>query len=169
MALPKGQINDMFLKAVCDSVTSASDCGTIPLCFTFTRFDLRCAAYTYTITRQLRGRPQDEYKIQVIIPGASRGTRQRLDTPDGRYPLLVGYSPEFRVFALWDATLYADFAYSRNVQVREMTLVRALSVRVSEQERFLRQGGRRVLEVILAARAEHLAEALSLRLSGGRP
>src|SRR5262249_52039537 len=118
---------------------------------------------------QLRGRPQDEYKIQVIVPGAKRGARQRLDTPDGRFPLLVGYSPDFEVFALWDASLYSDFAYSRNVQVREMTLVGALTTHVSQQERYLRQGGRRVLEVILAARPEHLVEALSLRLSGGRP
>ncbi len=169
MPLPKHEIHEILLQSLDSAIECRSACDAAPLRFLFSRFGLLCNAYAFTITRQLRGRPQDEYKIQVIVPGSKRGSRQCLDSADGAFPLLIGYSPDFDVLALWDATLYKDFAYSRNVQVKELTLVRALAEKVSSQERFLRQGGKRVQEVILASRREHFADALSLRLTGGRP
>ena len=166
MALLKHQLHQRLLYSLGDTVQCDEPPTSSPLPLLFRKFALPCNAFVYTITKQLRGRPQDEYKIQVIVAGTKRGARQTLELGDGRFPLLIGYSPDFNVFALWDATLYRDFAYSRNVQIKEITLARALVEDVAKQERFLRQGGRRVPETILAARPDRTAEALALRLTG---
>jgi hypothetical protein len=169
MPLSKPAIHGILSQSLGSAIEPRSPSDAVPLRFLFKRFDLVCHAYAFTITRQIRGRPQDEYRIQVIVPGSQRGSRLCLDSDDGAFPLLIGYSPDFDVLALWDATLYKDFAYSRNLQVRELTLLRALAETVSSQDRYLRQDGRRLQEIILASRREHFADALSLRLTGGRP
>lgn len=169
MPLSKRNIHEILVHSLADAIEPLSPGDDAPLRFLFKRFNLVCNAYAFTITRQLRGRPQDEYKIQVIVPGSQRGSRQRLDSADGAFPLLIGYSPDFDVLALWDAMLYEDFAYSRNVQIKELTLIRALATTVSSQDRYLRQHGRRVQETILASRREHFSDALSLRLTGNTP
>ncbi len=78
-------------------------------------------AYMWTITRDqsAEGRPPDEFKIQLILPGQGRGNRGSLDLAPPHQTVLLGYSPDFGVFVGWDARYYADFGYSRNVQVRE--------------------------------------------------
>src|SRR5688500_2780738 len=73
---------------------------------------------TLTKDQSQSGRPKGEFKIQPIPSGQPRGKRAGLDL-GGMPTALLGYSPDFGVFVGWEARLYYDFAYSRNVQVRE--------------------------------------------------
>ncbi|MGQ0656176.1 MAG: HNH endonuclease [Betaproteobacteria bacterium] len=86
----------------------------------------RARFYLWTVTadRSAQGRPAGEFKIQLILPGQPRGARASLDL-DGAYTALLGYSPEYGVFVGWEARLYTNFAYSRNVQCREDLLQEA--------------------------------------------
>jgi len=81
--------------------------------------------FTVTRDRSAGGaRPLGEFKLQLIIDGQARGDRGSLKL-DGAYTVLLGFSPDFGVFVGWEASLYTDFAYSANVQVREPLLAEA--------------------------------------------
>jgi len=85
-------------------------------------------AYLWTITADHSApgaRPPGEHKIQLILDDQRRSTRGRLDR-GGAYTVLLGFSAEFGVFCAWQAELYSEFAYSRNVQVREERLSEAM-------------------------------------------
>lgn len=124
----------------------------------------RVRVYLFNATRPPGGRPLGEHKIQLIMPGQRRGERASFDHGDGRIVLMVGYAAEEDVFVLWDAGLYADFAWSRNVQVRAETIVEASAGKLAVQQRILRPAGRPpVTETLLAAPAARLPEALQRR------
>ncbi len=166
--LSKSDLNRLFVEALGDSTIAHSDLESFPLdCDVGPEPPARFRVYLYTLTRQHGGRPQDEYKIQVILPGHKAHTSMTLDSSDGRYPVLGGFSQDFGAFVFWDASLYSGFSYSRNMQVREKTLADSLSTDVAWQERLLRQGGLREKERILACQPRHLAECLNRRLLGG--
>ena len=81
--------------------------------------------YLWTVTHvESEDRPQDEYKIQLILPGQGRSQRGRLDLAD-RPTFLLGYSPDFGVFVGWEATMHEHFSFSAAVQVKEATLEEA--------------------------------------------
>src|SRR5262249_32082854 len=83
--------------------------------------------YLWTLTADRsagRARPQGEHKIQLILPEQPRGTRGSLDE-DRLHTALLGFSPEFGVFAAWEARFYRSFGYSANVQAREEMLIEA--------------------------------------------
>ena len=125
----------------------------------------RVRVYMYNATRPPGGRPLGEHKVQLIVPGQSRGQRGSFDNGDGRIVLLVGYAAEEDVFVLWDAGLYADFAWSRNVQVKGHTIIDATAGKIATQERQLRPAtGRSVVETVLAAKTRNLAEAIERRM-----
>lgn len=164
----KGDLNRIFVDALSSDVLWHSDCDSFPLeCDVGPEPSSRFRVYLYTLTRQYGGRPQDEYKIQVILPGHRPHTSMTLDASGGRFPLLGGYSRDFGAFVFWDTSLYAGFSYSRNMQVRERTLAGTLSNSLSFQDRLLRQGDTREKERILACQPHHLAECLRRRLLGG--
>src|SRR6185437_2645174 len=75
---------------------------------------VKARVYMYNATRPPGGRPLGEHKVQLIVPGQSRGERGSFDNHDGRTVLLIGYTAEEDVYVLWDAGLYSDFAWSRN-------------------------------------------------------
>ena len=163
-SLCKSDLNHLFIDALGDAAVWYSKLESFPLeCDVSPRPVSRYRVYLYTVTRQYGGRPQDEYKIQVILPGQKPRTKAPLDTSDGRFPLLGGYSPDFGAFVFWDATLYAGFSYSRNMQVRENTLAETLSNKIA---RLLRQEGGRERERILACQPKNLALCLKQRLMG---
>ena len=125
----------------------------------------RVRVYMYNATRPPGGRPLGEHKVQLIVPGQGRGDRGHFDNGDGRIVLLAGYSAEEDVFVLWDAGLYTDFAWSRNVQVKSETIIQASAGKVATQERTLRPtGSRPIVETLVAAPRRRLAEAISKRM-----
>ncbi len=125
----------------------------------------RVRVYMYNATRPPGGRPLGEHKVQLIVPGQGRGDRGSFDSGGGRIVLLVGYAAEEGVFVLWDAGLYTDFAWSRNVQVKGHTIIDATAGKIATQERQLRPAsGRTILETVLAVNARNLADAIQRRM-----
>ncbi|WP_367394714.1 helix-turn-helix domain-containing protein [Cupriavidus sp. Agwp_2] len=121
--------------------------------------------YMYNATRPPGGRPLGEHKVQLIVPGQRRGQRGSFDNGDGRIVLLVGYAAEEDVFVLWDAGLYTDFAWSRNVQVKAETIIQASAGKLATQERQLRPpSGRPIVETVLAVKPRGVAEAIARRM-----
>lgn len=126
---------------------------------------VRIRVYMYNATRPPGGRPLGEHKVQLIVPGQRRGDRGSFDHGDDRVVLLVGYAAEEDVFILWDAGLYSNFAWSRNVQVRAETIIEATAGKLATQFRQLRPGdGPAVVETLIAAPAERLGEAVDTRI-----
>lgn len=124
----------------------------------------RVRVYLFNATRPPGGRPTGEHKVQLIMPGQKRGERGQFDSSDGRIVLLAGYAAEEDVFVLWDAGLYPDFAWSRNVQVKAQTLVEASAGKIAQQQRRLRPGdGDVATETLLACPPSLLADAIRLR------
>lgn len=125
----------------------------------------RVRVYIFNATRPPGGRPLGEHKVQLIVPGQGRGVRASFDHSDGRIVLLAGYAAEEDVFVLWDAGLYHEFAWSRNVQVKVETIIRASAGKVATQERRLRPSGSpSVTEVLVAARSDRLHLAILRRM-----
>jgi hypothetical protein len=103
--------------------------------------------------------------VQLIVPGQRRDQRGSFDNGDGRIVLLIGYAAEEDVFVLWDAGLYPDFAWSRNVQVKAETIIQASAGKLATQERQLRPpNGRPVVETVLAVKPRGLADAVVRRM-----
>jgi excisionase family DNA binding protein len=125
----------------------------------------RVRIYMYNATRPPGGRPLGEHKIQLIVPGKGRGERASFDHGDGRIVLLIGYAAEEDVFILWDAGLYTDFAWSRNVQVKAETIIEASAGKLATQERQLRPAtGKPTVETVLAVKSRRLGEAIIRRM-----
>ncbi|WP_363281109.1 hypothetical protein [Devosia sp.] len=155
-----------FVDALGKSVVTHSDLDKKPLEMTLKHpLPEKVRVYLFNATRPAGGRPLGEHKIQLILPNQPRGERGSLDHSDGRFVILAGYSAEDDVFILWDAGLYRDFAYSRNVQVKAETIVQATGGSIAVQRRTLRPvGGEMVTEEVLAASSADLASAIQRRL-----
>jgi hypothetical protein len=147
-----------FLEALNGAVLSHSALDVKPL-----EVDLKgplppkLRIYLYNATYPPGGRTMGEHKIQLIVPGQARGERGNFDSSGGRIPILAGYRPDVGIFMLWDAELYVDFSYSRNVQVMAETVYEAFAQGIARQERHLWS---RDDEVVITADARHLARAL---------
>lgn len=125
----------------------------------------RVRIYMYNATRPPGGRPLGEHKIQLIVPGKGRGERASFNNDDGRIVLLIGYAADEDVFILWDAGLYSEFAWSRNVQVKAETIIEASAGKLATQERQLRPAtGKATVETVLAVKSRRLAEAIIRRM-----
>lgn len=130
---------------------------------------VRIRVYMFNATRPPGGRPLGEHKVQLIVPGQRRGERGSFDHGDDRVVLLVGYAAEEDVYILWDAGLYSNFAWSRNVQVKAETIIEATAGKLATQFRQLRPSeGPAVVETLIAAPAERLAEAIDTRIQLSR-
>lgn len=165
--IPQAELHRRFLDALGDGVRSCEDVDRKPLDTELVPpLPGRIRVYIFNATRPPGGRPLGEHKVQLMVPGQKRGDRGRFDYGDGRIVLLVGYSAEEDVFILWDAGLYTDFAWSRNVQVKTETLIRATSGKIAEQKRNLRHAaGGSATETVLACVPSRLGDALVRRLS----
>lgn len=130
---------------------------------------VRIRVYMFNATRPPGGRPLGEHKVQLIVPGQRRGQRGSFDHSDDRVVLLVGYAAEEDVYILWDAGLYANFAWSRNVQVKAETIIEATAGKLATQYRQLRPAdGPAIVETLIAAPAERVAEAIEKRIQLSR-
>jgi putative restriction endonuclease len=87
----------------------------------------RVLIYLWTLTpdRSRQGRPPGEHKIQMIGDGQQRGQREDMIFLSDSETVLAGFSPDYGVFAIWEARYHQRYAYSRNVQVREHLLEEA--------------------------------------------
>jgi hypothetical protein len=147
-----------FLRALNGLVIAHTDLDIKPL-----EVDLksplppRLRVYMYNATYPPGGRAMGEHKIQLIVPGQERGARGNFDASDGRIPLLVGYRPDIQIFMLWDAEMYVDFAYSRNVQVKPQTVYEAFAQGLGHQRRALPHLG---AEIVITADPRHLTQAI---------
>lgn len=166
-------LHRVFLEALTGFVVSYGDLAAKPLEIDLrTPLPPRIRLYIYNATYPPGGRTMGEHKIQLIVPGQARGERGNFDSSGGRIPLLAGYRPDIRIFILWDAELYVDFAYSRNVQVMPETVYEAFAQGIGRQKRHL---WTQSSEIVITADAKHLATAILERqnatidrLLGGR-
>ena len=160
------EMHRRFVEALGDSVVSHSDLGIKPLEIDLAHpFPEKLRVYLFNATRPAGGRPLGEHKIQLILPNQRRGQRGTFDHGDGRFAILGGYSAEDDVFIFWDAGLYEDFAWSRNVQVKAETITQASTGSIAEQVRVLRpKGGKQVTETVLAADTAQLPSAIARRV-----
>jgi hypothetical protein len=120
--------------------------------------------YLYKMTSPLAERQVGAYRIQITLPGQRRG-RGHFDWSDGAFVVLVGYEADLDVFAFWDAALYdgpEGIPFSRNCQVLDSTLYRAMVTGVSDQPRRLKAA--RVNEVVVAASRSDLTAGLLRRM-----
>ncbi|MFH0777718.1 MAG: hypothetical protein V2A71_03715 [Candidatus Eisenbacteria bacterium] len=160
--LPAEQLHETFLKALDGQVLDHSPIPEKPL-----EVDLasplppHVRAYLFNATHPPGGRTMGEHKVQLMLPGQQRGERANFDHSGGRIVLLVGYESEMSVFVLWDAGLYRNFPFSRNVQVRAETIYEAYAKGLALQERRLWGHAR---EVLIAAFAPRLSQAIQMRV-----
>ncbi|WP_292409261.1 helix-turn-helix domain-containing protein [Mesorhizobium sp.] len=161
----QGDLHRRFIEALGSAVVHHTAMDRKPLELDLTPpLPSRARVYLFNATRPPGGRPTGEHKVQLIMPGQRRGERGQFDQGGGRSVLLAGYAAEEDVFILWDAGLYADFAWSRNVQVKAETIVEAAAGRIARQERRLRPAdGEPTTEILLACPAPMLPEAIQLR------
>lgn len=144
-----------------DSLISHTDPAVKPLCVDLALpLPERLRIYAYNCTHPTGGRTVGEHKIQLMVPGQRRGQRGSFDFSDGRIVLLLGYVSDVEVFVMWDAGLYAEFPYSRNVQITAEKVIAAFAGNIVTQIRHLRGG---VVESVVATRGENLKDALLLR------
>ncbi|WOF23660.1 hypothetical protein N8K70_02995 [Microbacterium betulae] len=116
--------------------------------------------YMFTMTTHPSERQEGAYRIQVMLPGKAR----HFDATDNPFIILAGFEPKLEVFAMWDAMAHdvaTGIAHSKGVQLRENTLLTALSQGVACQQRTLRHAGE--TETVIASRPDALPEALELR------
>ena len=131
--LPTSQLHMRFIRALAEHVSYISDTEQKPLLIDFEENrNIRLRAYIYNCTNPPGGRSPDEFKCQLMVPGQQRGCRGQFDFGDGRTVLLVGYAQipyfvEGGVFIIWDSLCHMDFAFSANIQIREMYISQALS------------------------------------------
>jgi len=151
-------LHRVFLQALGEAVVSFGDIGVKPL-----EVDLKSPlppklrVYMYNATYPPGGRTMGEHKIQLILPDQKRGTRGNFDSSGGRIPILIGYRTDLGIFILWDAELYVDFAYSRNVQVKAETVYEAFAQGIGRQKRKL---WNQPAERVITADAQNLDEAI---------
>lgn len=122
--------------------------------------------YLYKMTSPTAERQTGAYRIQITLPGQKRG-RGHFDFSGGAHVILGGYEPDLDVFAFWDAALYDDphgIPFSRNCQVLDSTLYRAMSSDsgVAEQCRRLKRPSQD--ETVVSACRTHVAEGLLRRI-----
>jgi len=160
-ALTKLALHNRIAEASSAWASVAGSLGQVPLLIDAPGFGA-FALYAFTLTAPPGGRPIGEYKVQLIQPGQPRSARANLDLSDDRFAVIVGWSPEAQVFALWDAYAHASFAYSQNLQVRGDAVWIARTDGISSCPRTLRQ--ERGTETVVVCRGDHLKEGLGARM-----
>jgi hypothetical protein len=159
-ALSKRALHDLVIEGLKPHAKLNGPLSDVPLVVVHATLG-NLASYCFTMTGPPGGRPVGEHKIQLMVPEQTKGTRGAVDFRAGFYTLLVGWSPEERVFALWDAYLHQSFAYSQNVQVKGAAVWLA-------RTRGLTTCGRRlhgsILETVVLCRHERLQDGIAERI-----
>jgi hypothetical protein len=153
-------LHSAFVTDLDDRVTAFSEIGEKPIevCLLPPMRPVR--AYLFNLTKPPGGRSENEYKIQIILPGQARGSRGNFDFGNGdHFIMLGGYDSAFGVWVFWDAYIYHDFSYSRNVQVLASTLIAAAASGIGRQTRETKNGS----ETVIACSRRNLVLAVQLR------
>lgn len=164
--LSKKRMNQIFLCALGPAVSFVEDPDGNPLQLDVNiPYKVQLRTYIYNCTNPPGGRALGEYKIQPMIKGHQNGDKCHFDFSENRIPLVVGYAQilggaEDGVFVLWDAYKHDEFSFSANFQVKAQVIVDALSTPVA-------RGTKNNGEIILAARSNHLLQAIEERLEVG--
>ena len=165
--LSKPELHTKIVMALGERCIGPTDTSRIPF-LTEVKNLGTISFYAFTLTAPPGGRPPGEFKIQLIVPGQSRGSRGQLDFSQGAFVVLLGWSAEEDVFVLWDAYAHANFAYSQNLQVAGRYVWLAMPGKLTYCERRLRSGGG--TETVVVSPSSLLVEALAerIRLSAKR-
>lgn len=159
----KEELNGLIIEDLGDRVVWNSGINSKTLLLDLEMPKRKLRIYVFNCTCPPGGRALDEYKIQMIIEGQSRGERGHINTDDGRIPLIMGYACPFDddkdgVYILWDTSFHMEFAYSANLQCYLDPMLQALSEDVVT---CYKKGNR---EQIVVARREHLTKAIERRI-----
>ncbi len=161
LRLSKKELHQIFNDSLNGEIIKSGILDAIPF-----ELDLRppllskIRLYIFNLTHPPGGRSFEECKIQLIVPGQKKGELGGFDNSDERYVLLSGYDARLEVFVFWDADLYDKFPHSRNVQVKLETVCEALSGRLGEQVRVLKNAGP---EIVLTAHRTMITTAIRRR------
>ncbi len=159
----KEELNGLIIEDLGDRVVWNSGINSKTLLLDLEMPKRKLRIYVFNCTCPPGGRALDEYKIQMIIEGQSRGERGHINTDDGRIPLIMGYACPFDddkdgVYIIWDTSFHMEFAYSANLQCYLDPMLQALSEDVVT---CYKKGNR---EQIVVARREHLTKAIERRI-----
>lgn len=164
LRLSQPKLNSIFLSVLGNCVSCHNGLDSKPLEIDLNKpFTQRLRVYLYNATYPPGGRTLGERKIQLIVPGQSRGKRGDFDHSDGRIVLLVGYEANVDVFILWDSGTYRNFSYSMNVQVNPETIFAAYAGEIALQTR-RRRTPVTVDEIVVCASSERLIDAINKRI-----
>jgi hypothetical protein len=156
-------LNNIFISSLGEKFLKSGDISNRPI-----EVDLspplphKIRIYLYNLTHPPGGRTLGEHKIQIILPDHKNSQRAEFDDSDGRIVILGGYDSENRVFVLWDAGLYVNNPFSRNVQVKPETVYEAIAGKIGFQQRNIRGQG---IETLVTCPRKRLPEALCIRVS----
>lgn len=125
----------------------------------------RLRFYLFGATQHSSERQVGTFRVQLTsgLPAPKPG-RYVFDRSEQIRPILIGHAAEPRVFIIWDADLHDagdGFPFSKGIQAPPDMVWRAAARGTAEGVRQLRTGAS---EVVVAARPEHLIEALSRRV-----
>lgn len=158
--LSKSALNKKFIEGLGNRVESHSELSDFPLLVDLVApYPLRLRVYLFNCTNPPGGRPVDEYKFQVILPGQRPKQRASLDLSDGRTAIIAAYINDETdgFFAIWDADKHDEFSYSANMQVKSDIIFDAMCSRVAEARR---HNG----EIVVASKTENLFYAIRRRM-----
>ena len=159
----KEELNGLIIEDLGDRVVWSSGINSKTLLLDLEMPKRKLRIYVFNCTCPPGGRALDEYKIQMIIEGQSRGERGHINMNDGRIPLIMGYACPFDddkdgVYIIWDTHFHMEFAYSANLQCYLDPMLQALSEDVVT---CYKKGNR---EQIVVARRENLTKAIERRI-----
>jgi hypothetical protein len=159
--LRKSELHSLIRDALGDKVKSHGSVEAVPFVVQPDGL-VKLAMWAYTVTSPPGGRHPLESKIQLILPGQRKGERADFNPPDDdTFMILIGVKPEEEIFVLWDAYKHRAFPHSKNVQVKAGPLLDAQTFGIGRTTRRLASGD----ECIIAARPDHLFEALRERIA----
>ena len=159
----KEELNSMIIEDLGDRVAWNSERTSKKLLLDLENPRRKLRIYVFNCTCPPGGRALDEYKIQMIIEGQSRGERGRIYSDDGRIPLILGYACPFDddkdgIYVIWDTNFHREFAYSANLQCYLDPMLQALSEDVVTCHK---KGNS---EQIVVARRKNLSNAIERRV-----
>ncbi len=159
----KEELNGLIIEDLRDRVAWNSGINSKTLLLNLEMPKRKLRIYVFNCTCPPGGRALDEYKIQMIIEGQSRGERGHIKNDDGRIPIIMGYACPFDddkdgVYIIWDTTFHMEFAYSANLQCYLDPMLQSLSQDVVT---CFKKGNR---EQIVVARRENLSKAIERRI-----